>query len=140
MPVNNRISYIDMEKTGERLKRKIKEQGYMVKDIQEYLQLACPQAIYRWYKGQILPSVDNLLMLSRLLGVHMEDLLVIRACEKEGEPEESTERITHCELRVWKEWKPNREEIRAAGQNHLLAYWAKMYDAAVQLPLHRAFQ
>lgn len=139
MPMNNRVPYIDMEKTGERLKRKIKEQGYMVKDIQEYLQLACPQAIYRWYKGQILPSVDNLLMLSRLLGVHMEDLLVIGACEKEGEPEESTERIVHCELYVWKEWKTNREGNRTA-QKHLLAYWEKLYDAAVQPPLRRAFQ
>ena len=32
--------------------------------------------IYRWYKGLILPSVDNLFMLSRLLNVHMEELLV----------------------------------------------------------------
>ena len=38
--MNNRVSHIDLEKTGELLERKIKEQGYVVKDIQEYLKLA----------------------------------------------------------------------------------------------------
>ena len=32
--------------------------------------------MYRWYKGAILPSVDNLLRLSELYQVHMEELLV----------------------------------------------------------------
>lgn len=47
-----------------------------IKDIQEYLHLSCPQPVYRWIKGKILPSVDHLLMLSELFGVHMEKLLV----------------------------------------------------------------
>lgn len=67
---------IDMEKTGLQLKRMLKMAGYKTKQIQQYLLLSCPQPIYRWYKGQILPSVDHLLMLSELLGVHMEELLV----------------------------------------------------------------
>ena len=50
--------------------------GYDVKDIQEILQLSCPQPIYRWLKGQILPSVNHLWMLSRLFRVHIEDLLI----------------------------------------------------------------
>ena len=50
--------------------------GMSVKDIQEYLYLSCPQPIYRWIRGKILPSVDHLLMLSELFGAHMEELLV----------------------------------------------------------------
>ena len=38
--------------------------------------LSCPQPIYRWFKGQILPSVNHLFVLSKLLNVHMEELLV----------------------------------------------------------------
>ena len=34
------------------------------------------RTVYRWFKGTILPSVDNLLRLSELFHVHMEDLLV----------------------------------------------------------------
>lgn len=67
---------IDMRKTGELLKRTMENAGYAVRDIQDILHLSCPQPIYRWYKGIILPSVDHLYVLSRILKVHMEDLLV----------------------------------------------------------------
>lgn len=67
---------INIRKTGIRLKYLAKCNGYSVKDIQEYLGLCCPQSIYRWYKGKILPSIDNLFRLSELYGMHMEELLV----------------------------------------------------------------
>ena len=67
---------IDMQRTGEKLKHMIEGAGYTPRKLQEYLHLSCVQPIYRWYKGLILPSVDHLLMLSELLGVHMEDFLV----------------------------------------------------------------
>ena len=65
-----------MIETGKRLKKLAQRNGYTVKDIQQYLRLSCPQPVYRWYKGVILPSVDNLLRLSELYQVHMEELLV----------------------------------------------------------------
>ena len=65
-----------MIETGKRLKKLAQRNGYTVKDIQQYLGLSCPQPVYRWYKGVILPSVDNLLRLSELYQVHMEELLV----------------------------------------------------------------
>ena len=67
---------IDMEKTGNNLRKYACENGYSVKDIQQYLGLSCPQPVYRWFKGIILPSVDNLLRLSELFHLHMEELLV----------------------------------------------------------------
>lgn len=67
---------IDMDKTGLQLKKYIEHAGLCVKDIQDYLHLSCPQPIYRWMNGKILPSVDHLFMLSELFGVHMEELLV----------------------------------------------------------------
>lgn len=66
---------IDIEETGKKLEFLAKRNGYSVKDIQEYLGLSCPQSIYRWYKGVILPSIDNLFRLSELYHMHMEDLL-----------------------------------------------------------------
>ena len=69
---------IDMEKTGKRLETMIRGAGYSVRDIQQYLRLTCPQSIYRWFKGKILPSVEHLCALSLLLGVHMEELLVLK--------------------------------------------------------------
>ena len=69
---------IDMIKTGVKIKWYIDNSGMSIKDIQECLCLSCPQPIYRWTKGKILPSVDHLFVLSELFGVHMEDLLVKR--------------------------------------------------------------
>lgn len=69
---------IDQHRTGQKLKIIIKLAGYDVKYIQEYLKLSCPQPVYRWFKGQILPSVEKLCALSNLLGVHMEELLVLQ--------------------------------------------------------------
>lgn len=66
---------IDMKATGEKLKWYAEKHGYSVKDIQHYLGLSCPQPVYRWYKGIILPSIDNLLRLSELFNVHMEELV-----------------------------------------------------------------
>ena len=69
---------IDQVKTGLKLKTLLKSAGYDVKYIQEYLHLSCPQSIYRWFKGKVLPSVEHLCALSKLLNVHMEDLLVLQ--------------------------------------------------------------
>lgn len=69
---------IDQVKTGIKLKMMLSAAGYSVRDIQEYLYLSYPQSIYRWFKGKILPSVDHLCALSKLLNVHMEQLLVLQ--------------------------------------------------------------
>ena len=45
---------IDMERTGQLLKFRIDQAGYLVKDIQRILMLSCPQPIYRWYNEKIL--------------------------------------------------------------------------------------
>lgn len=69
---------IDQVKTGLKLKMMLRASGYDVKYIQEYLHLSCPQSIYRWFKGKALPSVEHLCALSKLLNVHMEELLVLQ--------------------------------------------------------------
>lgn len=67
-----------IEAFEEKLDAMFKLAGYDVKYIQEYLNLSCPQPIYRWFKGQNLPTVEKLYALSILLGVHMEELLVLQ--------------------------------------------------------------
>ena len=80
---------INQIKTGIKLKAMLRMAGYDVKYIQEYLHLSCQQSIYRWFKGKALPSVEHLCALSKLLNVHMEDLLVL-----EGES------LTHSMIKV----------------------------------------
>lgn len=70
------FSSLDMIMTGQILKNNIKKCGYTVREIQKLLNLSCPQPIYRWMRGRTMPSLDNLYMLSSILGVHMGDLLL----------------------------------------------------------------
>ncbi|MDE6604378.1 MAG: helix-turn-helix domain-containing protein [Lachnospiraceae bacterium] len=100
---------IDQMKTGIKLEILIRTAGYEVKDIQAYLHLSCPQSIYRWFKGKILPSVEHLYALSKLLNVHMEDLLVAQ-----GQPVEDG----------------MMERINDATTVRLLAYRKRIREAA----------
>ena len=68
---------IDCEGTGMRIKKLIHESGYSVKDVQNAMGFENPQAVYKWLRGESLPSIDNLLILSKILNKHMESILVI---------------------------------------------------------------
>ncbi|MBP5231040.1 MAG: helix-turn-helix transcriptional regulator [Clostridia bacterium] len=52
------------------------ERGLSVRDVQAYFGFEEPRAIYKWQKGETLPSVDNLYALGHLLEVTIEEILV----------------------------------------------------------------
>ena len=68
-----RISKVE---TGRRLRKLMNWHGVTVREVQEEMELESPQAIYKWLNGRALPSLENLLILGRLLNVSMEDMLV----------------------------------------------------------------
>ncbi|MBO4819161.1 MAG: helix-turn-helix transcriptional regulator [Firmicutes bacterium] len=67
---------IDMSATGRNIKRLRLEKGLSVRQLQSYFGFDEPQAIYKWQRGESLPSVDNLYALGSLLDVPMEEILV----------------------------------------------------------------
>jgi len=69
---------IDLPATGENILRLRQARGLSVRDLQEFFGFEEPQAIYKWQKGQSLPTVDNLYALGALLEVPIEDILVPR--------------------------------------------------------------
>ena len=68
---------IQQKETGNRIKSLLKQNGYTVKDIQGAMGFENPQAVYKWLSGRSLPSIDNFIILSRLLHTSIEDILVI---------------------------------------------------------------
>ena len=68
---------IQQKETGSRIKSLLRESGYTVRDIQNAMGFENPQAVYKWISGKGLPSLDNFLILSRLLNTSIEDILVI---------------------------------------------------------------
>ena len=67
---------IDAKRTGSWLRCICKCKNLTVKDIQRNLHIASNQAIYDWFNGKTLPSLNNMYALSRLVNVPMEQMLL----------------------------------------------------------------
>lgn len=74
--MNKPFRVIDPIATGANIVRLRKERGLTVRDLQAYFGFEEPQAIYKWQRGQSLPTVDNLYALGALLEVPLDDILV----------------------------------------------------------------
>lgn len=71
------MQIINMEKTGENITKLRMESGLSVRELQKIFGFATPQAIYKWQRGVVLPTVDNLVILADVFNVHIEEILVI---------------------------------------------------------------
>ena len=89
----NQFPVIDLPATGANIRRLRQTKGLSVRDLQRFFGFEEPQAIYKWQRGQSLPTVDNLYALSTLLDVPMNDILVaanipqLDICTMSGRPE-----------------------------------------------------
>jgi len=75
------IPTIDMVRTGQNINRLRKQAGVSVKDLQDVFGFATPQAIYKWQHGNALPTIDNLVVLASVLGVRIDDILVMTGAQ-----------------------------------------------------------
>ena len=67
---------INMAQTGTRIKELRTRSGYTVKTLQEAMSPISCQAIYKWQEGMALPSIDNLVVLSALFQVPIDQIIV----------------------------------------------------------------
>lgn len=75
------LPYIDVIETGININDLRMSAGLSVKDIQSVFGFSTPQAVYKWIRGDSIPSVDNLVVLAKVLGVTINDIIIC----KEGE-------------------------------------------------------
>lgn len=69
---------IDMVATGRKIQQLREESGLTVRDLQRFFGFEEPSAIYHWQNGKNLPTVDNLCALSKIFGVSMDEIIVLR--------------------------------------------------------------
>ena len=69
---------IDMTATGLRIGALRDAAGLTNKDLADALGFSTLDAVYKWLGGTALPSLDNLVVLADLLGVTMDEILVVR--------------------------------------------------------------
>ena len=77
---------IDVERTSIRLKKAFAERNMKAADIRDALGLCTVQAVYKWFDPhyKTLPSIDNLVAISAVLGISIDDLIVRKGSAEEG--------------------------------------------------------
>ena len=105
----NQFPVIDLPATGANIRRLRQTKGLSVRDLQQFFGFEEPQAIYKWQRGQSLPTVDNLYALSTLLDVPMNDILVAAdfsdICTMSGGPEPAAHLFYPRAQGAWRNFK-----------------------------------
>lgn len=67
---------IDLVKTGKNITKLMKENNIKVSDLQEMFGFEYPQAIYKWKRGECLPTLDNLIILSTVFKLPIDKIII----------------------------------------------------------------
>ena len=54
-----------------------KNAGMTVRDLQEIFGFSTPQAIYKWQRGEAMPTLDNMIVLAAVFNVTVDEILVL---------------------------------------------------------------
>lgn len=68
---------IDLVATGKNIVRLREKSGLSVRELQDIFGFTTPQAIYKWQHGAALPTIDNLIVLSTIFKVSMEEIIIV---------------------------------------------------------------
>lgn len=77
---NGKFTYplVDMEATGKRIRELMDEKGITPTEVQNVCGLGTIQAVYKWFVGKSVPSIDNLGIISNLLNTPIDDIVVFK--------------------------------------------------------------
>ena len=70
-----KYAVLNVKRTGERIKELRKANHLSVEDVSLYMGFESVQAVYKWQRGDSMPSVDNLYALSVLFDTPVDDIL-----------------------------------------------------------------
>ena len=81
------LPIIDVPATGRRIEELRIAAGLSVLQVQKALGFSAPQSVYKWQRGESLPTLDNIVMLAALFHVTVDDILVCRSGVLYREPD-----------------------------------------------------
>ena len=73
----NCMPVINMTATGMNIARLRKNAGMTVRDLQAVFGFANPKAIYKWQRGEAMPTLDNMIVLAAVFNVTVDEILVL---------------------------------------------------------------
>ena len=71
------MPFVNTVATGQNINRLRTEAGMTVRDMQMVFGFATQQAIYKWIRGQTMPTIDNLVVLAAMLDVTIDEIVVV---------------------------------------------------------------
>ena len=77
------VPVVDMKLTGQKIASLRIQRGISVRDLQLMLGFTTPQSIYKWQRGETLPTIENLAALACILGVTIDAILAVE-CRMAG--------------------------------------------------------
>jgi transcriptional regulator with XRE-family HTH domain len=77
------VPVVDMKLTGQNIASLRTQRGISVRDLQLMLGFTTPQSIYKWQRGETLPTIENLAALACILGVTIDAIVAVE-CRKAG--------------------------------------------------------
>ena len=77
------VPVVDMKQTGQKIVSLRIQRGISVRDLQTMLGFSTPQSIYKWQRGETLPTIENLAALACILGVTIDAIVAVE-CRKAG--------------------------------------------------------
>ena len=93
---------LDPTATGARIRQLRKERKLKVETVRDYLGLESVQSVYKWQRGESLPTIDNLYALSKLFETSVDSIL---RGNKEEERESSSFDVIEKLLMGWNHMK-----------------------------------
>ncbi len=70
-----KYAVLNAKKTGDKIKGLRKEHHLTVEEVSLYMGFESVQAVYKWQRGDSLPTVDNLYALSQLFRTPVDEIL-----------------------------------------------------------------
>ena len=79
---------LDLDATGAKIKTLMKQRGITPRQLQILLNFPYVQTVYNWFAGKNMPTLDNLVVLAKVLNVAMDDIVVTKMVDVEIDDEE----------------------------------------------------
>ena len=72
---------LDLAATGAKIKTVMKDKGITARELQLIMDFPYVQTIYNWFAGKNMPTIDNLVVLAKILAIPMDELVVTSLVE-----------------------------------------------------------
>ena len=68
---------IDTKATGANIKAMMKARGIKIADVQDRCGFNTPQAIFKWMRGDSVPTIDNMIIIADMFGVTIDAIIIV---------------------------------------------------------------